>query len=68
MNKRLNAIEKSERIISGLLEHDSEDPCVHTFAEILDSIFDNKRETSDTNFDRDVSDSISHENHQDEIV
>jgi hypothetical protein len=64
----LNAIEKSERIISGLLKHDSEVACTHTFTQILDEIFDNKSKRSDTNFERDVSDAIPVQDQPDEIV
>ena len=39
-------IEKSVKIIDGFLKHSEEDPCVHTFAQILDSIFDNENKTS----------------------
>ena len=34
-----SAIEKSVKIIEGFLKHDEEDPCLHTFAQILEEIF-----------------------------
>jgi len=62
----LNAIEKSERIISGLLKHDSEHRCTHSFAEIIDEIFDHENKGSDTSLSQFVSDSIAHQQ-RDEI-
>jgi hypothetical protein len=53
-----SVIEKSGKILDALLKFDREDPSKITMQQILDEIFDYERKRSDTNFERDVSDTI----------